>query len=168
MRSSRWDANGNIYLVTEESLTPEIVRALELSDAGHSLAPTHNRLWTEDTRLPTTIVALDLDAEELDRRIDVRTRAMAEAGAVEEAKSAWALPLSDTARKVMGLEQFATMPEQEAVAAVAQATRRLARYQQKWLRKMPGVVRLDGNRPAAEVADEIIALGREREHLSDH
>ncbi|MFL5963387.1 MAG: diaminopimelate epimerase [Gaiellaceae bacterium] len=27
MRSSRWDANGNIYLVTEESLTPGAVRA---------------------------------------------------------------------------------------------------------------------------------------------
>jgi diaminopimelate epimerase len=27
MRSSRWDANGNIYLVTEESLTPERVRS---------------------------------------------------------------------------------------------------------------------------------------------
>jgi diaminopimelate epimerase len=26
MRSSRWDANGNVYLVTEESLTPERVR----------------------------------------------------------------------------------------------------------------------------------------------
>jgi tRNA dimethylallyltransferase len=145
-----------------------VVRALELSDAGHSLAPTHNRLWTEDTRLPTTIVALDVEVEELDRRIDARTRAMAEAGAAEEARAAWELPLSDTARKVMGLEQFATLPEDEAIAAVAQATRRLARYQQKWLRKMPGVVRLDGDRPAAEVADEIIALGREREHLSDH
>jgi diaminopimelate epimerase len=27
MRSSRWDAQGNVYLVTEESLTPERVRA---------------------------------------------------------------------------------------------------------------------------------------------
>jgi tRNA A37 N6-isopentenylltransferase MiaA len=78
------------------------------------------------------------------------------------------LPLSETARKVMGLEQFATLPEDEAIEAVAQATRRLARYQRKWLRKMPGVARLDGTRPAAEVADEIIALGREREHLSGH
>jgi len=145
-----------------------VVRALELSDAGHSLAPTHNRLWTEDTRLPTTIVALDLPLEELDRRIDERTLQMAEAGAAQEARAAWELPLSDTARKVLGLEQFATLPEDEAIAAVAQATRRLARYQQKWLRKMPGVVRLDGNRPAAEVADEIIALGRERQHLSGH
>ena len=145
-----------------------VVRALELSEAGHSLAPTHNRLWTDDTRLPTTIVALDLPAEVLDARIDARTQAMAEAGAADEARAAWELPLSDTARKVLGLEQFATLPEGEAIAAVAQATRQLARYQQKWLRKMPGVVRLDGNRPAAEVADEIIALGRERQHLSGH
>ncbi len=145
-----------------------VVRALELSDAGHSLAPTHNRLWTEDTRLPTTIVALDLPLEELDRRIEERTLQMAEAGAAAEARAAWELPLSDTARKVLGLEQFATLSENEAIAAVAQATRRLARYQQKWLRKMPGVVRVDGNRPTAEVADEIIALGRERQHLSDH
>jgi tRNA dimethylallyltransferase len=137
-----------------------VVRALELADAGRSLAPEHDRLWTEDTRLPTTIVALELPLEELDRRIDVRTRAMASAGAAEEARAAWALPLSETARKVMGLEQFATLPQEEAIAAVAQATRRLARYQRKWLRKMPGVVRLDGNRPAGEVADEIIALGR--------
>ena len=145
-----------------------IVRALELAEAGHSLAPKHDRLWTEDTRMPTTIYALDLPVEELDRRIDERTRAMVEAGAVEEARAAWELPLSDTARKVLGLAQFATLPEGEAVAAVAQATRRLARYQQKWLRRMPGVVRLDGNRPAAEVAGEIIALGRERQRLSGH
>jgi tRNA dimethylallyltransferase len=145
-----------------------VVRALELVEAGHSLAPKHDRLWTEDTRLPTTIIALDLPVEELDTRIEERTRGMAEAGAIEEARAAWALPISDTARKVLGLEQFATLPEHEAIAAVAQATRRLARYQQKWLRKMPGVVRLDGNRPAAEVADEIIALGRERERLSGH
>jgi tRNA dimethylallyltransferase len=145
-----------------------VVRALELADAGHSLAPERDRLWTEDVRLPTTIVALELPLEELDRRIDVRTRAMAAAGAVHEAKAAWARPLSDTARKVLGLEQFATLPEEEAIAAVAQATRRLARYQRKWLRRMPGVVRLNGDRPAAEVADEIIALGRERQHLSGH
>jgi tRNA dimethylallyltransferase len=145
-----------------------VVRALELADAGHSLAPEHDRLWTEDTRLPTTIFALDLPVEELDARIEQRTRAMAAAGAADEARAAWARPLSDTARKVLGLEQFATLPEDEAIAAVTQATRRLARYQRKWLRKMPGVVRLDGNRSAAEVADEILAVGRERQHLSGH
>jgi tRNA dimethylallyltransferase len=93
---------------------------------------------------------------------------MVDAGAVEEARRAWEQPLSDTARKVLGLEQFATLPEEEAVDAVAQATRRLARYQRKWLRRMPGVVTLDGNRAAEEVADEIIALGRAGERLSGH
>ena len=145
-----------------------LVRALELAEVGASLAPASDELWTEDTRVPTTIVALDVPLEVLDERIAARARAMVEAGAVEEAQRAWAQPLSETARKVLGLEQFATMPEEDAIEAVAQATRRLARYQRKWLRRMPGVVTLDGNRAAAEVADEIIALGRARERLSDH
>jgi tRNA dimethylallyltransferase len=113
-------------------------------------------------------VALDVPLDLLDERIDERTRAMAHQGAAEEARRAWAQPLSETARKVLGLEQFATLPLDEAVAGVAQATRRLARYQRKWLRRMPGVVTLDGNRAAGEIADEIIALGRARERLSGH
>ncbi|HEU5362227.1 MAG TPA: hypothetical protein VFU56_02745 [Gaiellaceae bacterium] len=145
-----------------------VVRALELAEAGHSLAPADDRLWTEDTRLATTIVALDLPLAELDRRIAERTRAMAGAGAAEEARRAWEGPLSATARQVLGLEEFATLPETEAVAAVETATRRLARYQRKWLRRMPGVTTLDANRPAEEVADAIVALGRAGERLPRH
>ncbi len=145
-----------------------VVRALELVEAGASLAPVNDRLWTEDTRRETLIVALDLPLEELDLRIDVRTQTMADQGAAEEARRAWALPLSSTARKVMGLEQFATLPLEQAIAEVAQATRRLARYQRKWLRRMPGVVTLDGARPAEEIADEIVALARPRERLPRH
>jgi tRNA dimethylallyltransferase len=145
-----------------------LVRALELAEAGSSLAPGTDRLWTEDTRLPTLIVALDVPLDELDRRIDARTAEMAAAGAAAEARAAWARPLSATARKVLGLEQFATLPEDEAVAAVAVATRRLARYQRKWLRRMPGVTILDGRRPAGELADEIVSLGRAGKHLPGH
>jgi len=145
-----------------------VVRALELAAAGHSLAPESDRLWSDDTRVPTTIVVLDVPVDELDRRIDERTRAMAAAGAADEARAAWARPLSETARKVLGLEQFATLPEGEAVDAVAQATRRLARYQRKWMRRLADVITLDGNRQPAEVADEIVALGRERERLPRH
>jgi tRNA dimethylallyltransferase len=145
-----------------------LVRALELADVGASLAPVADELWTDDTRVPVTIVGLDLPLDVLDERIEARTRAMVGAGAVDEARRAWEQPLSETARKVLGLEQFATLPEDEAVEAVVLATRRLARYQRKWLRRMPGVVTLDGNRAAEEVADEIIALGRAGEHLSGH
>jgi tRNA dimethylallyltransferase len=145
-----------------------VVRALELAEAGHSLAPADDRLWTEETRHPTTVVALDLPLEELDRRIAERTRAMAAAGAAEEAARAWARPLSETARKVLGLEEFATLPVDEAVERVTVATGRLARYQRKWLRRMPGVVTLDANRPPEEIAADIVALGRTGQHLSRH
>jgi tRNA dimethylallyltransferase len=145
-----------------------VVRALELAEAGHSLAPADDRLWTDDTRLPTTIVALDLALEELDRRIAARTREMAAAGAADEAARAWAQPLSGTARKVLGLAEFATLPPEDAVERVTLATRRLARYQRKWLRRMPGVVTLDANRPPEEIAADIVALGRTGQHLSRH
>ena len=145
-----------------------VVRALELVEAGHSLAPVDDRLWTDDTRHPTTIVALELPLDELDRRIAARTRAMAGAGARDEAVRAWAGPLSDTARKVLGLEEFATLPLEDAIERSVSRTRRLARYQRKWLRRMPGVVTLDANRPPEEIAADIVALGRTGQHLSGH
>ncbi|MGZ4339360.1 MAG: tRNA (adenosine(37)-N6)-dimethylallyltransferase [Gaiellaceae bacterium] len=145
-----------------------LVRALELAEAGASLAPAADRLWTEDMRHPTRIVALELPLDELDRRIEARTRAMAAAGAQDEARRAWTGPLSATARKVLGLEQFATLEAGAAIEVVTHATRRLARYQRKWLRRMPGVVTLDANRSAEEIADDIVSLGRAGERLPGH
>jgi tRNA dimethylallyltransferase len=142
-----------------------VVRALELVEEGFSLAPEHDRLWTEDTRHPTTIVALELAVDELDRRIERRTRGLVLAGAAAEARRAWEQPLSTTARKVLGLEAFATLPEEEALEEVIGATKRLARYQRKWLRKLPNVVTLDGDRSAEEIADDIVALGRTGQRL---
>jgi tRNA dimethylallyltransferase len=145
-----------------------VVRALELAEVGASLAPVRDRLWTEEPRRETLIVALDLPLDVLDSRIEERTRAMAAAGAADEARRAWSGDLSETARKVLGLEQFATLPAQQAVAEVTVATRRLARYQRKWLRRMPGVVTLPANRPAEEVADEIVALAGAGQRLPRH
>jgi tRNA dimethylallyltransferase len=145
-----------------------VVRALELAEAGGSLTPPEGKLWTASLRHPTLIVTLDVPLAELDRRIDARTRAMVEAGAIAEARAAWARPLAATARKVLGLEQFATLPVEEAVAEVARATKRLARYQQKWVRNLRDAVTLDGNRPAEEVANDVVALGRAGQRLPDH
>jgi tRNA dimethylallyltransferase len=142
-----------------------VVRALELAELGASLAPPANRLWTEETRLPTTLVALDVPLDELDRRIEARTAQMVERGVVDEARAAWERPLSRTASHVLGLEEFATLPLDEAVEKVAQSTRRLARYQRKWLRRLSAAVTLDGTRPVEELADEIVALERSGEHL---
>jgi tRNA dimethylallyltransferase len=145
-----------------------VVRALELAEAGTSLAPDTDRLWTEDTRLPTVILALDVPLDVLDVRIEARMREMVERGVVDEAHRAWEAGPSRTAVQVLGLEEFATLPLDEAVEQVTQATKRLARYQRKWLRRMPGVVTLDGTRPAEEIAADIVVLERPGERLPRH
>jgi tRNA dimethylallyltransferase len=136
-----------------------VIRALELAEAGETLAPAVDRLRGDTMRHPTLLLGLDLPNEKLDARIDARVAAMVGAGAAAEAKAAWNRPLSATARKVLGLEQFATRPPAEAAEAVALATRRLARYQRKWLRRLNPAATLDGDRPPEEIADEIVALG---------
>jgi tRNA dimethylallyltransferase len=143
-----------------------VVRALELNEIGASLAPGRDQLWTAAARHPTVVVALDLPLEALDARIEERTRRMAAAGAAAEARRAWARPLSQTARNVLGLEAFATLREDDAVAEVTRATRRLARYQRKWQRKLTAAATLAAGRAAEEIADEIVALGRTGKHLS--
>lgn len=140
-----------------------VVRALELAETGASLRPERAQLWSEETRLPTLIVGLDVPPEVLGERIEERTRAQFDAGLAEEARSAWGRSLSSTARRIMGLGNLATMPKEEAMVLFAQRNRRYAAYQRKWMRRTPGLVSVDGNRPADEVADEIVALARSRQ-----
>jgi tRNA dimethylallyltransferase len=142
-----------------------VVRALELAEAGASLAPETNRLWAEATRHPTVIVGLDVPKETLERRIEERTRAMFDAGVVEEVRRALAGRISATARKTLGLDEVAALPREEAIAAIVVRTRRYAAYQRKWMRRVPGLVMVDADRPPGEIADDIVALARPREHL---
>jgi tRNA dimethylallyltransferase len=142
-----------------------VVRALELAAAGESLIPAQDRLWSDATRHPTLVFGLEVPKAELERRIEARTRDMFEAGVVEEARRALANPLSETARKTLGLEEAATLPREEAHAAVALRTRRYAAYQRKWMRRIPGLVSVAADRPAGEVADEILEVARARQLL---
>jgi tRNA dimethylallyltransferase len=142
-----------------------VVRALELAEAGGSLSPFHNRLWTTETRHPSLVVGLEASPEVVARRIEERARLMVERGVVEEAQRALAGILSTTARKVIGLEEFATLRAEEAIAAVTQKTRQYAAYQRKWLRRIPGVVSVSADRPPDAVADEILEVARARQRL---
>lgn len=144
-----------------------VIRALELAEEGYSLAPEQNLLWTAAERHPTVVVTLEVAQPELERRIRLRTEQMLARGAAAEAAAAWASPLSASARKILGLEAFATLSAEAAVAAVIAATMKLARYQQKWIRRVPGVVTLAGDRPPEELADEIVALAGAGERVSD-
>jgi tRNA dimethylallyltransferase len=143
-----------------------IVRALELAAAGASLRPPRDRLWTEETRHPTLVVGLEVSREELMRRIEQRTRAMFDAGAVQEARSAQATRLSATAEKVIGLHEAVELPRDEAIRAVALRTRQYAAYQRKWMRRIPGLVSVRGDRSPRETAREILELAGRRQPLS--
>jgi len=135
-----------------------VVRALELAEAGTSLRPREDRLWGETTRHPTVIVGLEVPRDELDRRIANRTRQMFERGVEEEVRRALEGPISSTARHVYGLSEIAELPREQAIEAVDVHTRRYAAYQRKWMRRIPRLVLVAGDRPPDEVADEILAL----------
>jgi tRNA dimethylallyltransferase len=142
-----------------------VARALELAAAGGSLAPETDRLWTEETRHPTLLVGLDVPKDVLERRIEERTQAMFDAGVVEEVQAALTGPISTTARKTLGLDEVATLPREDAIDAIVVRTRRYAAYQRKWMRRVPGLVMVDADRPPGEIADDIVALAGTREHL---
>lgn len=142
-----------------------VVRALELAESGASLARTEDRLWAEETRHPTVVVGLAVPKVVLHRRIGERTRAMFAAGVREEVALALAQPLSATARKTMGIDEVASLPVDEAIEAISARTRKYASYQRKWMRRVPGIVIVDGDRPPGEIADDIVALARTRERL---
>ena len=142
-----------------------VVRALELTEAGASLAPVEERLFSDVWRHPTLVVVLDVPKDVLDRRIEERTGAMFAAGVEDEVRRALAGEISPTARKTIGLDEIAGLPRDEALTALAARTRRYAAYQRKWLRRLEGLVMVDADRPPGEVADDIVALARTRERL---
>jgi tRNA dimethylallyltransferase len=168
---SFYDAHGGIHAHGRlQALDPEaaarvhpndrrrIVRALELAESGSSLAGA--ALWGGDTRRPTLIFGLDAPDEVLDERMRARADAMLERGVVEEARAALARPLSRSAKKVMGLVDFAELPPDESREALIANNRRLARYQRKWMRRIPGLIAVDGNRSPSVIATEIVATAR--------
>ena len=142
-----------------------VLRGLELAEMGEALVPAEDRLWAQETRHPTLLVGLDVPKPVLERRIEERTRAMFDAGVEEEVRRALAGPISTTARKILGLDEVATLPREQAIAALVVRTRRYAAYQRKWMRRVPGLVMVDGDRPPGEVADEILTLARTRKRL---
>jgi len=133
-----------------------VVRALELAEAGSSLRPGKDTLWSDETRHPTRVFGLEVPPEELARRIEARTHEMFERGVEDEVARALSGPISATASTIHGLRDISELPRQEAIEALVARTRRYAAYQRKWMRRIPGIVVLDASRSPAEVAQEIV------------
>jgi tRNA dimethylallyltransferase len=139
-----------------------VVRALELADAGETLARSPSRLWTRETRHPTLVFGLDVPKEVLTARIEARMRAMFEHGVEEEVARAAAGPLSSTAVQVIGFREIRDLPREEATAATVRRTLQYAAYQRKWMRRIPGLVLLGAERAPTEVAEALLAAAGER------
>jgi tRNA dimethylallyltransferase len=140
-----------------------VVRALELADSGGSLAPERDRLWAAETRRPTLVFGLHLAADVLERRIERRTDEMFERGLVDEVRSALAdRGVSRTAEKALGLREAVELPADEAQRAITARSLRYAAYQRKWMRRIPGIVMIDADRPAEEVANAILEVAGAR------
>ncbi len=82
---------------------------------------------------------------------------MFEQGVEDEVRAA-----GEVAPQVLGLEAVRTLPREEAIAELERATLRFAAYQRKWMRRIPGIVMIDADRPAGEVADAILEVARAR------
>jgi tRNA dimethylallyltransferase len=143
-----------------------VVRALELVEVGGSLAPAADTLWRGDYRRPTIVFGLDVPRERLIRRIEERTQQMFAAGVEAEVARALRQPLSRTARTIHGLREIAELSRAEAIDAYNRRVRRYAAYQRKWMRRIPGVVIIDADRSAREVATEILEVAGARQHVS--
>jgi tRNA dimethylallyltransferase len=134
--------------------TQRILRALELDEAGHAPPPAPgepSRLWTSETRHPTLLAALVMDREALYDRIERRIDAMLEAGAEQEVQRAAARRASKTARAALGFEELL----HGDVQTMRMRTRRYAKRQLTWLRKLPGAHLIDttGRTPEDVAAD---------------
>jgi tRNA dimethylallyltransferase len=128
-----------------------VLRALELLDAGEE-PPGGPQLWTAETRHPTLLVALVMEREALYRRIDERVEAMVAAGAVEEVRRADAAGASPSARQALGFEELL----RGDVEGMKRRTRRYAKRQLTWLRKLPGALTVDvTRRDAQDVAADV-------------
>jgi len=133
-----------------------VVRALELAEAGSSLRPGKDTLWSGETRHPTRVFGLEVPPEELARRIEARTHEMFERGVEDEVARALSGPISATASTIHGLQDISELPREEAIEVLVARTRRYAAYQRKWMRRIPGIVVLDASRSPVEVAQEIV------------
>ena len=140
--------------VIEPTDRTRIVRSLELLELGEEPPATpESELWAADTRVPTMLFGLTRERDDLYRRIDARVDAMIGAGAEDEVRRADAAGASRTARAALGFEELLAGD----VEAMKQRTRRYAKRQLTWMRKLPGVttIQLTDRTPedgAAEIA----------------
>jgi tRNA dimethylallyltransferase len=130
-----------------------VVRALEVIElTGRPFSATMPK--PGPARYDTVQLGLDLDAEELDRRVDARVTAMFAEGLADEVRmlERTGLRLGRTASRALGYQQVLAELDlvdeggedmARAAGATARATRRFVRRQRSWFRRDNRITWLD-------------------------
>jgi tRNA dimethylallyltransferase len=144
-----------------------VVRALEALDDESGARRQYGELWKAGGRYAHRLVALEpaADRAALKERIERRVDEMLAAGALEEVAAARAAgPFSRTAAQAIGVRELCAVLDgelglPEAAARMKARTRRLARRQLTWMRKLPDAVKVPASgRPPAAVAADVLRL----------
>ena len=127
--------------------TIRALEVIEVTGRPYSASLPHYRYV-----IPTVQIGLDLPREELDRRIDIRTKQMLENGFVEEVERIRPR-LGITAGKALGYQQVVDYLDglcdlNDTFMSIAQKTKRLARKQMGWFGRDPRIHWLQALNPA--------------------
>lgn len=123
-----------------------IERGLEVFETTGEPISTQQSQWSKDNLIhPTLLVHIDTPRALLNRRINKRVNSMVEEGLVDEVRGLWEQGmLGPGARAGIGYDQLVRHFEghctlDKAVELVKIATRRLAKQQRKWVRKLSSI-----------------------------
>lgn len=116
------------------------VRALEVFRQTGVPISAHQKQWDAGPRPDARLFGLDWPAEDLNRRINARVREMMDAGLLEEVR-VLAPRLGPQAREALGYKQLlrhlaGEWSLEEAVEQIKIETRRFAKNQRTWLRRL--------------------------------
>lgn len=146
------------------------IRALEVYRLTGTPISEHQTQWDRQghARPDAVLVGLDWPTEAINPRINARVRRMIDAGLVEEVRGlASAGRLGPQAREALGYKQLAAWLEtggaaeelDEAIERIKIETRRLAKNQRTWLRRLrgiPGSIWLQPGGPTPEQMVQVI------------
>ena len=130
------------------------IRAIEVFRLTGKPISEHQQQWDREDhrRRDCALVGIEWPAEEINRRINARVRGMVECGFVDEARGLWQSGrLIGQAREALGYKQLAEHLEgrttlEEALERIKIETRRFAKNQRTWMRRLrlvPGAVWID-------------------------
>jgi tRNA dimethylallyltransferase len=144
-----------------------VVRALELSEQGASLAPERDRLWGSGMRRPAVVAVVSWPRAELRARIAARTQAMLAGGALDEVRALRGAGVepSPTAARILGLAQIGAQLDgdrtpAEVAAEITLRSGQYARRQETWARRIPESIELAGADGPERNADRLLELIR--------